>query len=128
MCFSKDTSDYLGCTNKWNEPMLSNFGSCEGRKGLENGPIWDHNCEGRKGLENGPIWDHKWLKNGSKPWFSKNDPGPDVVPNRMNTSHFEPLLSRAHPLSLTNFICCSNLLDDVPCPTSSVPIFNPGLG
>ena len=40
--------------------MLSNFGP----------------SQGRKGLENGPLWDHKWLKNGSKPWFSKHDPSP----------------------------------------------------
>ena len=36
---------------------------------------------GLHGLENGPIWDHKWLKNGPKPWFSKNDPSPVVGPN-----------------------------------------------
>ena len=47
--------DYLGCKNKWNEPILSNFGPSQGRK-----------C-----LENGLMWDHKWLKNGSNPWFSK---------------------------------------------------------
>ena len=41
--------------------------------------------QGRKGLESGPIWDHKWLKNGSKTWFWKNDPSPVVVPKRMNT-------------------------------------------
>ena len=46
--------------------------------------------EGQKGLENDPIRDHKWLKNGSKPWFSKNDPSPVLVPKRMNVAHFEP--------------------------------------
>ena len=69
--------------------MLSNFGP----------------SQGRKGLENGPIWDHKWLKNGSKPWFSKNDPSPAVVPKRMNKAHFEPFLSRSHPLSSVYLIC-----------------------
>ena len=37
------------------EPMLSNLGP----------------SQGRKGLENGPIWDHRWLKNRSKPWSPK---------------------------------------------------------
>ena len=80
--FPKIFLDHLECTNKWNEPMLSNYGP----------------SQGRKGLENGPIWHHKWLKNGSKPWSSKNDPSPVVVPKRMNTAHFEPLLSLSHPL------------------------------
>ena len=47
----------------------------------------------------------KWLKNGSKPWFSKNDPSPIVVPKRMNTAHFEPPLSCSHPLSSAYLIC-----------------------
>ena len=34
--FPKILLDYLGCTNKWNEPMLSTFGPSQGRKGLEN--------------------------------------------------------------------------------------------
>ena len=29
-----------------------------------------------KCLENGPFWDQKWVKNGSKPRFSKSDRGP----------------------------------------------------
>ena len=41
----------------------------------------------------------------SKPWFSKNDPSPVVVPKRMNTAHFEPLLSRYHPFSIAYLIC-----------------------
>ena len=108
--FPKVLLDYLGSTNKWNEPMLSKFGP----------------SQGRKGLDNGPIWDHKRLKNGSKPWFSKNDPSPVMLPKRMNTAHFEPLLSRSHPLSNVYLICRGSLLDDVPSPTSSVPIFNLG--
>ena len=34
--------DYLGCINKRKEPMLSNFGTSQGRKGPDMGPIWDH--------------------------------------------------------------------------------------
>ena len=87
MCFSRDTFGLFGVHKQveWShfEPMLSNFGP----------------SQGQKGLENGPIWDHKWLKTGSKLWFWKNDPSPVVVPKRMNTAHFEPLLSRSHPLS-----------------------------
>ena len=93
MCFSKDTFALFGLHKQveWAhfEPMWSNFGP----------------SQGRKGLKNGPIWDHKWLKNGSKPWFSKHDPGPLVVPKRMNIAHFEPLLSRSHPLSSAYLIC-----------------------
>ena len=78
MCFSEDTLGFFELHKqvKWSqfEPMLNTFGP----------------SQGRKGLENGPIWDHKWLKNGSKPWVSKNDPSPVVVPKRMNTAHFEP--------------------------------------
>ena len=43
-------------------------------------------------------------KNGSKPWFSKNDPSPVVVPKLMNTLHFEPFVSRFHPLSSVHLI------------------------
>ena len=86
--------------------------------------------QGRMGLENGLLWDHKWPKNGSKQWFSKNDPSPIVVPKQMNTGHFAPLLSRClhSALSIVYLICRRSLLDDVPSPTSPVPIFNPGLG
>ena len=86
-CFSKDTFGLFGFHKQvdWShfEPMLSNFGP----------------SQGRKGLENGLICNHKWLKNGSKPWFPQIDPSPVVVPKRMNASHFEPLLSCSHPLS-----------------------------
>ena len=112
--FPKILLDYLGVHKQVEqahfEPMLSNFGPSQGRQGLEN---W-------------PIWDHKWLKNGSKPWFSKNDPSPLVVPKHMYTAHFEPLLSRSHPLFSAYLICRGDLLDDDPSPTSSFPIFNPG--
>ena len=93
MCFSEDTFGLFGLHKQmeWShfEPMLSNFGS----------------SQGPKGLENGQIGDHKWLKNGSQPWFSKNDPSVVVVPKRMNTAHFEPLLSRSHPFSSAYLIC-----------------------
>ena len=69
--------------------MLSNFGP----------------SKGRKGLENGPLWDHKWLKNGSKRWSSQNDPSLVMVLKLMNTAHSEPLLSRSHPLSSVYLIC-----------------------
>ena len=52
-CFSKDTFGLFGFHKQvdWShfEPMLSNFGP----------------SQGRKGLENGLICNHKWLKNGS---------------------------------------------------------------
>ena len=37
--------------------------------------------------------------------LEKNDPSLVVVPKRMNTTHFEPLLSRSHPLSSAHLIC-----------------------
>ena len=46
MCFSKDTFGLFGVHKQVKrahfEPMLSNFGPSHGRKGPENGPIWDH--------------------------------------------------------------------------------------
>ena len=36
-----------------------------------------------KCLENGLFWDKKWVKNGSKMWFSKNDPRPSGVPKQV---------------------------------------------
>ena len=35
----------------------------------------------------------------------QNDPSLVVVPKQMNTAHFEPLLSRSHPLSRVYLIC-----------------------
>ena len=93
MCFSKDTFGLFGVHKQVErahfEPMLSNFGP----------------SQGRKGLENGAIWDHKWLKNESKPWFFNHDPSLVVVPKRMNTAHFQPLLSRSHRLSSVYLTC-----------------------
>ena len=34
-------------------------------------------------LENGLFWDKKWIKNGSKMCFSKNDLGPFGVPKQV---------------------------------------------
>ena len=93
MWFSKDTFGLFGVHKQmeWShfEPVLTNFGP----------------SQGRKGVESGPIRDQKWLKNGSKPCFSKHDPCPVVVPKWMNTVHFEPFVSRSHPLSSVYFIC-----------------------
>ena len=56
MCLSKDTFGLFGLHKQveWShfESILSKFGP----------------SLGRKGLENGPFWDHKWLKNGPNPW------------------------------------------------------------
>ena len=93
MCFFKDTFGPFGVHKQveWAhfEPVMANFGP----------------SQGQKGLENGPIWNHRWLKNGSKPWFSKNDTSPVVVPKRTNTAHFEPLLSLARHFPMqTSFV------------------------
>ena len=73
MCFSKGTFGLFGLHKQveWShfEPMLSNFAP----------------SQGRKGLENGPFWDHKGLKNGSKPWIPKNEPNPPVVPHEYSS-------------------------------------------
>ena len=60
--FPKILLDYLGCTNKWNEPIL--------------GPYWAilAPLKAQKGLENGPNGDDKWLKDRSKPRF------PNMIP------------------------------------------------
>ena len=42
-------------------------------------------------FENGPFWDQKWVKNGSKTRFSKNDPGPFGMLKKMFLAHFEPV-------------------------------------
>ena len=93
MCFPKDSFGLFGVHKRvgWAhfEPMLSNFGF----------------SQGRKGLESGVFWEHKWLQNGSKPWFSKNDPSHVVVQKRMKKGHFERVLSRSHPISGAYLIC-----------------------
>ena len=44
-----------------------------------------------KCLENEPFWDQKWVKNGSKRRFSKNDPGPFMMLKQVVLAHFEPV-------------------------------------
>ena len=44
-----------------------------------------------KCLENGPFWDQQWVKNGSKPRFSKNEPGPFMMLQQVFLAHFEPV-------------------------------------
>ena len=92
--FPKILLDYLGCTNKWNEPMLSPCGAILP-------PL-----KAERALKIRPIWDDKWLKNRSKPWFSKTDPILVVLHKRMNIAHSGPLLSRSQPLSSVYLICC----------------------
>ena len=50
-----------------------------------------------KCLENGPFWDQKWVKNGSKPRFSKSDPGPFGVLKQVFLARFEPVLTEFSP-------------------------------
>ena len=42
-----------------------------------------------KCLENGLFWDQKWVKNGSKTRFSKNDRGPFGMLKQVVSAHFE---------------------------------------
>ena len=44
-----------------------------------------------KCLENGPFWDQKWVKNGSKTRFSKNDPGPFGMLKQVVLAQIEPV-------------------------------------
>ena len=41
--------------------------------------------------ENEPFWDQKWVKNGSKTYFYKNDPGPFMMLKQVVLVHFEPV-------------------------------------
>ena len=50
-----------------------------------------------KCLENGLFWDQKWAKNGSKPHFSKSDPGPFGMLKQVFLAHFEPVVTRFGP-------------------------------
>ena len=45
-----------------------------------------------KRLENGPLWDRKWVKNGSKKFFSKSDRRPFGMPNQLFLAHFDSKL------------------------------------
>ena len=44
-----------------------------------------------KCLENRPIWDQQWVKNWSKPCFSKSDPGPFMMLKQVVLAHFDPV-------------------------------------
>ena len=44
-----------------------------------------------KCLEDGPFWDQRWVKNGWKTRFSKNDPGPFMMLKQVVLAHFEPV-------------------------------------
>ena len=51
----------------------------------------------RKCFENGPFWDQKWVKNGSKTHFSKNDPRPFGMLKQVFLAHVEPVLTEISP-------------------------------
>ena len=44
-----------------------------------------------KCLANGPFWAQRWVKNGSKTGFSKNDRGPFMMLKQVVLAHFEPV-------------------------------------
>ena len=50
-----------------------------------------------KCLENGPFQDQKWVKNGSKMYFYKSDPGPYGMLKQVVLAHFEPQITRFGP-------------------------------
>ena len=50
-----------------------------------------------KCLENGPFRVQKWVKNGSKTRFSKNDRGPFEMLKQVFLAHFEPVLTECSP-------------------------------
>ena len=50
-----------------------------------------------KCLENGPFQGKKWVKNGSKTWFSKNDPRPLGMLKHVFLARFEPMVTRYGP-------------------------------
>ena len=46
-----------------------------------------------KCFENGPFQDQKWVRNGSKPHFSKSDRGPFGLLKQMFLAHFQPVVT-----------------------------------
>jgi hypothetical protein len=48
-------------------------------------------------LENGPFWDQKWVKNGSKTYFSKSDPEPFGMLKQPFLAHSEPIATGFGP-------------------------------
>ena len=77
--FPKLFLDHLGCSNRCFWAVLS--------------PWWRVLGHGKsqKCLENGSFWDQKWVKNGSKTRFSKNDLGPFMMLKQVVLPHFEPV-------------------------------------
>ena len=63
------------------EPMVARFGPWKIPKCLEKGPFLDQKC----------------VKNGSKPHFSKSDPGPYGMVKQVFLAHFEPVVTRFGP-------------------------------
>ena len=115
MCFSQGTFWIIwGAQINWNEPISSPCCAISA-------PL-----KAKRALKMGKLGITNGSKLGQNHGFPKKNSRPVVVPKRMNTTHFDPLLSRSHPLSTAYLICCCILLDDVPSPTSSVPIFNLG--
>ena len=76
---SKMIVDHMECQNKC---FLAHFEFVVARFGPPKIP----NC-----LENGLIWDKKWVKRGSKMWFSKNNPRPFGVPKQVKWARLSPL-------------------------------------
>ena len=93
MSFSKDPFGLFRLRNQveWAhfQPMLSNFGPAKADRALKNGPFGATNRS----------------KTGQKHCFPNLYPCPVLVPKRMYTAHFEPLLSRFHLLSVSYLIC-----------------------
>ena len=67
-----------------------------------------------KCLENGLFWDQKWVKNGSKMRFSKNDPGPHGMPKQVKWAHFERIAIHFGPSKATKCLG-SELFCDQKC-------------
>ena len=50
-----------------------------------------------KSLEKGQFCDQKWVKNGSKTFFSKSDPRPFGMLKQVFSAHFELVVARFGP-------------------------------
>ena len=77
--------DHLGCSNTCFWPVLSPWWRVLGHGKSQNA------------LKMGHFWDQKWVKNGSKRRFSKNDPGPFGMLKQVFLAHFEPVLTEFSP-------------------------------
>ena len=85
MCFSKN---YPGPFMMLKQVVLAHFEPVATGFGSWNIPKCD---------EMGPFWDQKWVKNGSKTCFSKNDPGPFAMLKQVFLARFEPVLTEFSP-------------------------------